>query len=251
MRTALQFAGYLACAASLHAQIAATLGRTPDGLDEVRVRNGASSAVTAFAVTAKQGPGSDGAGASVFVAFSDPLIDPADSPLAPGEERVVIRRGIPLSGPGLIRRPSPLIGSTLSQPVLAAGILEDGATSGDAVLVARLIWRRTNMLLAVENTLEALKNAGQHNVPREQLIGEFDRLAEGLNHWYLSPEQTVGRSLYQSIAAKLRNLPEPALGEAFPPSAFIVEQTAALNKQRVALLESQPSLVDSVLVSAR
>jgi hypothetical protein len=252
MRTALQVASCLACVAALHAQVTATLSHTPNGLDEVRIRNGSSSPVVAFAVTATQRPeDSDAATGSAFVVFFDPLINPADAPLAPQEERVVIRRGAPLSGPAFIPRPSPLIGHNLAEPIRTAEIFGDGATEGDPVLVARLMWRRTNMLLAVETTLETLTNAGQRNVPREQLISQIDRLAEALNHWYLSPEQTVGRRLYQSVAAKLRNLPEPALGEAFPPSAFIAEQTAALNRQRVALLDSQPSLADSVLVSAR
>ena len=251
MRSALQIACGLACAFTMHAQLTVTFNRPQGDREEVRVRNDSSSPVAAFAVSAKRIAGDDSASASAFVVFFDPLIDPADMPLASQEERTVIQFGVPLRGPGSVRRPSPLIGNRLAPPILAAGILEDGSTTGEPVLLVRLIWRRSNMLLAVENALETLKNAGQHNVPREQVIGEFDRLAEALNHWYLPAEQTVGRSLYQSVAAKLRNLPEPKLGEAFPPSAFIAEQTGALNKQRVSLLESQPSLADAVVVSAR
>ena len=139
----------------------------------------------------------------------------------------------------------------LEEPIVAAGILADGTTTGDAALLTRLIWRRSNMLLAVETALETLSDAGRHNVPRDSLIQQFRKMANPLNRWYLSPEQQVGRGVYQSIIGKLMNLPQGEVGSPFPPAAFVAQETAILNRQRVILTESQPCLADAALISTR
>ena len=136
----------------------------------------------------------------------------------------------------------------LEEPIVAAGIFADGTTTGDAALLTRLILRRSSMLLAVETALQTLLDAGRHILPRDRLIAQFKRLADSLNRWYLPPEQQVGRGLYQSIAGKLMNLPEMQVGSPFPPSTFVAQETAALNRQRVTLLRSQPSLADAAFI---
>jgi len=109
-------------------------------------------------------------------------------------------------------------------------------------LVARLLLKRSNMLLALETVLAALADAGRRNVPKEQLITQFKKLADAVRHWYLPVEQQVGLSLYQDIVGKLMALPNPKIDEAFPPSEFVERETAVLRSQRLQLLDAVPSL---------
>ena len=135
-------------------------------------------------------------------------------------------------------------------PIITAAVFSDGTTTGDTSLLARLVLRRCNMLQAVELAGEILSDAGRHNVPRRQLIEQFRKMAGSVNHWYLPAEQQVGRLLYQSIIEKLMDLPDEQVGAPFPPSTFVAEETAMLNRQRVTLLESQPSLADATVIGS-
>jgi hypothetical protein len=182
-------------------------------------------------------PESAGTGYAIFVVYSDPLIDSAAKPLPVGEERVgMMMNRIDRTGQRL---------RVLEEPIAAAGVFADGTTTGDPALLTRLMFRRSNMLFAVETALETLSNAGRRNVAKDQLIEQFTKMAESLDRGYLPPEQRIGRSLYVSIAEKLSALPSPTLGSPFPPNNFVEQETAPLRQMRVALLESQPSLIDA------
>jgi hypothetical protein len=235
MNRAISAVAVFASALASQAQISTALNRLPDGLNEVRIRNNASTSLTAFVVTVRQTPGSDSTSNAPFIVFSDSLIDPALPPLLASEERVVIDF---VYHPGRRR-------SLLEEPVIAAGIFADGTTTGDALLLNRLLMRRSNMLLAVETALETVLRAGSRNVPRQQLVDEFDRLANSLQRWYVPAEQRVARGLYRSIAGKLRNLPTGEPGSPFPPDGFVQQETALLTRDRALLLASQPNLADA------
>jgi len=176
-----------------------------------------------------------------FVDFFDTAIDPMAAPLPPKEERTV---------PVTIRfRPGgqPIEG-LFEEPIVTAGILANGTTTGDAALLTRLIVRRGNQLAAVEMAMEMLSDAGRRNVPRDQLIEQFKKMMKSVSHSYLPPEQQIGSSVYQSLVGKLINLPEEPVGSPFPPSTFVAQETAMLNRQRVTLMESQPSLADVAFI---
>ena len=226
------------------AQITTTLNHLPNGTDEVTIRNRFPKMLTAFVVTVKQPPRDAGSSQAPLVVYSDPLIEKDAMPLLPGEERKVIMRGV-----------APWVDSHgqhfLEEPIISAGIFPDGTTTGDPALLAGLILRRSNMLLAIETTLDILSDAGRRNIPRNQMIEQFKKLTESLRRWYLPPEQQIGILVYQPIIARLMNLAEGPIGSPFPPSTFVAEETAMLTQQRIRLLESEPNMVDAFHVSAR
>jgi hypothetical protein len=239
MKIVVSMAAFIACGFSLNAQISATLSHLPDGRDEVRIRNNFAIGLVAFVVTAKRTPESAAESNSPILIYSDPLIEPASMPLLTNEERVVMsvifedrfgKRHL-----------------IVEEPIVTAGILADGTPTGDTALLARLISRRCNMLVAVETAREMLFEAGRRNVPRSQLVDQFRKVADSVSRWYLPQEQQIGRGLYQAILGKLKNLPAGEVGAPFPPSDFVAQETASLGLRRVALLGSQPALGDMAL----
>ena len=235
MRTVISVASVLACAFSLDAQITATLNRLPS--PEIRIRNNSPVSLAAFAIRMNPLVRSNADNAPLMV-YVDTAVDTVATPLLPNQERTV---------PVPIRiRPERPVDDLFEQPILTAGIFTDGTTTGDAALLTRLLSRRSN-IAAVETAMEMLSDAGRHNVPRDHLIEQFKNMSRSVSHWYLPPEQQVGRDLYQSIIGKLINLPDEPVGSAFPPSAFVEQETAMLNRQRVTLWESQPSMADATL----
>jgi hypothetical protein len=242
MKAVISVAPLLACAFSLNAQITATLIHRSNGLDDVKIRNNSTISLVAYVVSVKRAPQSANASSAPFVRYSDPLIEPVAKPLLPGEERVVMSMGM---NPGVTNPGARFF----EEPIVTAGVFADDTTTGDAALLAGLVLRRSNMLLAVETTLETLSDAGRRNIPRDQLIAEFKKMADSLRRWYLPPEQQVGLDLYQSIIGKLMNLPEAQYGSPFPPATFVATETATLRQQRVTLSQSQPSLADGALIA--
>jgi hypothetical protein len=248
MTTVISVASVFACVFSLDAQITTTLKHLPDGLDQVRIRNNSATALAAFVVSVKQVPREENSSHAPFVVYSDPLIEPVTRPLAAREERVVIVSGV---APGLDSSGRPRCHgdcSVLEEPIVTAGIFVDGTTTGDTALLTRLVSRRSNMLAAVEMALDILSDAGRRNVPRDQLIEQFQKMAGSVSRWYLPPEQQIGRGLYQSMIGKLVDLSVTPVGSPFPPATFVAQETVMLNRERVSLSESEPSLADAALI---
>jgi hypothetical protein len=257
MKAGISIASALLCAICLNAQVATTISRLPDGSTEIRVQNNAPVELVALAIVAKI----HGSSHAPFEAYDDSATRLGPNrettyqilltPLAPNKEvkvQVVMLcgtdRDVIAVPPRADKKTRALC--ELEQPITAA-IFADGSTAGEASLLTRMALRRSNMLLAVDTTLDTLSDAGHRNLPRQQLIEEFKKMADALNRWYVVPEQRVGRDLYESIAGKLMNLAEVAAGMPFPPDSFVEQETRVLREQRAVLLQSQASLAETGL----
>jgi hypothetical protein len=91
--------------------------------------------------------------------------------------------------------------------------------------------------------------AGQQNMPRAQLIAEFQRLATSTRRSFLPVEQQVGLRVYQPLIGKLLNLPPGEVGTPFPPTDFVGRETAALNRLRVTLMAVPLTLSEARIAS--
>lgn len=244
MKTLIPAVSVLACVFSLDAQITATLKPLPGRSDVIIIRNDSAVSLVAYAISVKIGGRASDA---PILEYVDSEIDTAEVALLPTQEHAITPAfGVPSS--------RSTNGKMIYSPahyewlVVTAGIFADGTTSGDAELLRRLVLRRCNMLQAVETTLDIISDAGRRNVPRDVMVSQFRKMADSLNRWYVPAEQRVGHDLYQSMMGKLLNLPDEPLGSPFPPDAFVSQESATLNRQRVELLESQPSLAVAAVV---
>jgi hypothetical protein len=260
MRTLISIVLVIVCGCSLEAQITARVTSIPvlppytvtelRGSERIVIQNNANKkTLTALVLSVKHVspdtvPDRDSLNGPLVI-FSDPLIEIKAKPLESGGERVMTMLGV--LPPGSFQSGTHL----LEKSILTAGIFEDGTTIGDPILLGRLLVRRSNMLQAVETAVALLSNAGGHNIPRRQLVEEFQTLADSLNHWYLPLEQQIGRDLYQSIVGKLINLPEPQFGAPFPPTEFVTQELSTLNQQRIKLLASEPGLQQAAVLIGR
>lgn len=229
----------------LAGQVTATMDRLPDGSTGVRIRNEGAVDVTAFGIRVKYLTGNSAVNDPLIV-YVDPAIDAippvntyarriAASPLGPNQEITVeLAHMLPF--------PRGREGLSFERPQVA-GVLADGSSTGDAGLIARLLLRRSNMLLAVETTLEILSKAGRQNLERDQIIGQFESITDAMDRWYIPSEQQVGLRVYRAAIGKLKDLPDGAIGTAFPPGGFVARETAMLTEQRAALLESLPAVM--------
>ena len=244
MKFALVSAVLMACALVAECQISVDLNHPANRSPEIEIRNRSAAALVAVAVTMAPVADQD---RPPYVIFADIAV-PSDRPV--GELRTVvlpIQPGASFAIPLPVRFPrGASLEALYKPPITTAGVFADGVTTGDPGLLARLIARRASALQAIEMAISMLSDAGSHNPSRERLVADFQRMADSLNHWYLPPEQQVGRALYQSLAGKLRNVPDLPYGSAFPPTGFVEQEVATLKLQRMALLESQPSLAQAV-----
>ena len=260
MKGAFSILCVLACVATQsHAQVTVATRLLDDGATEIKLKNASPRAVVAFAVSATPMPAPDAdlrMPPPTFLTYEDPAIDDSATQIPPGEERTLPPVAI-FCAPDVKRSHTEIlkdidrvrsdkeyrrqITCRLDEPAVAA-VFADGATTGDPVLLGCLKLRRSNMLLAIDTSVETLSRAGRRNVPREQLITDFTNLADALNRWYLPEEQRIGGRIYRSIVTKLTKLPAPELGQAFPPTDFVEQETAALARQRLAIMQSPPAL---------
>jgi len=244
MKTLISAVSVLACVFSLNAQITAIVKPLPNRSDVIVVRNDGAVSLVAYAISVRL---ANEAGVPPILEYVDSEIDTSAVPLLPTREQMITPAfGVPSSrstNGRMIYRPA-----HYQWLVVTAGIFADGATSGDAELLRRLVLRRCNMLQAVETTLDIISDAGRRNLPRDVLVNQFRKMADSLNRWYVPPEQRVGHDLYQSMMGKLLNLPDEPVGSPFPPDAFVAQETAMLNRQRVELLESQPGLAEAAVI---
>lgn len=243
---------FLLCAVMLQAQIVPSLKKLDNGRTEVRLKNMAAVNLVAFAVritqidagSGKRTPQEHFIDSAVEVV---PVAEQTTLPLSPGEEYSFMPSHFIPAPVNRSRGPGALL--NFEEAMVTAGIFADGTMTGDSALLTRLMFRRCQLLVAVETSLEMLIEAGQQNVPRAQIISQFQRLATSTRRSYLPPEQSVGLRIYQPLIGKLLNLPPAELGTPFPPTDFVKQETAALNRLRVTLMAVPMTISDARIAS--
>jgi hypothetical protein len=237
----------------VQAQIAPSLSKLENGRTLVRLKNTATAPLVAFAVRVTSIDAESGKRSpqELFIDSAVETVPVAEHggpkqvtlPLPPGEEYSFLPSHF-IPAP-LNRSRAPAVLPSFEPDVLTAGIFADGTTTGDGALLTRLMFRRCQLLEAVETSLEMLMEAGQQNVPRKQMIAQFERMATSTRRSYLPAEQQVGLTIYQPLIGKLLNLPPGELGTPFPPTDFVKQETAALNRLRVTLMAVPMTISDA------
>jgi hypothetical protein len=229
------FGSLLGCVFSLNAQVTARVSQLPDGSNRITIRNAGVVPLAAYAIAASV----RGGGHSPVEVYSDLTVAPLSGNQEVTETMSILCGDADPSARVFARvnlkQKKHLCG--LGQPRIAA-VFANGSTTGDPVLLSRILFRRRSTLLALETTLNILSNASRFNATREQLIREFKRLADSRNPRHLPPEPEPAREIYRDMVGKLVNLTKGRSGSSFRPSSFVAQQSAILRQQRSALLQS-------------
>jgi hypothetical protein len=220
----------LSCVFSLEGQVTARVSKLPNGSNRITIRNDGAIPLVAYAVAANV----RGRDHLPVIVYSDLTVAPL---LQDHEISETLSIWCGDSGQLLATNARDLC--ELDNPRIG-GVLANGLTIGDPLLVTRMLYRRHSTLLALDTTLNTLSEATRLDVSIDQIIREFTRMADSLRHQYLFPEQESAREIYQDIAGKLINLAKIPSGSPF--SAFVAEQSGILKQERSALYKSQPIL---------
>src|ERR1700693_3163958 len=147
MRGIISVASVLACAFISGAPITATVKTSPDGSNEIIIKNNGAVSLAAFAIAAHR-KGDDQTLRALPANSLDPparfyfdsTMDLAVTPLLPNEERKVAQSSVMLSRTDAERH-----FIIFEEPIVTGGIFVDGAIAGDAVLISGLMLRRSNI----------------------------------------------------------------------------------------------------------
>lgn len=231
----------LGCVFSLNAQVIARVSQLPNGSNRITIRNNGVVPLAAYAIAANV----RGGGHSQVEVYSDLTVAPLSRNQEVTETMSIWCGDADQSALAFARinlkQKKRLCG--LEQPRIG-GVLANGGTIGDPVLLMRVLLRRRSTLLALDTTLDRLSNAGRFNITRGQLIREFERMVDSRSRGSLLPEQDSGREIYQEMVGTLMNLEKGRQGSITPPSSFLAQQSAIFRQQRCALLASQPNLAN-------
>jgi hypothetical protein len=220
----------LSCVFSLEGQVTARVSQLPNGSNRITIRNDGAIPLVAYAVAANV----RGRGHLPVIVYSDLTVAPL---LQDHEISETLSIWCGDSGQLLVTNARDLC--ELDSPRIG-GVLGNGLTIGDPLLVTRMLYRRHSTLLALDTTLNTLSEATRLDISIDHVIREFTRMADSLRYRYLFPEQESAREIYQDIAGKLINLAK--IPSASPFSTFVAEQSGILKQERSALYKSQPIL---------
>ena len=134
------------------------------------------------------------AGRDPFVVFFDTSVDSSgresyEAPILPNQKYAV---------PVMFSLLDGHLEDIYGPPFVTAAAFADGTTAGDESLLARLKVRKGNMLQAVELARDILASAGSRNVPKNQLVEQYQIAREFLRP-LVSPSRRTNRQGALSI----------------------------------------------------